>query len=294
MNIKQNNINKIFGDNYIVIKKIGEGSFGEVYLTQDKNNNYYASKVEEKPTKERLKNEFNIYKKILRNKDISGIPKVYNFFETPSYNILVMELLGDSLENIFNNSERKLSISSVYMLAIDMLNIIEKFHNRGFIHRDIKPNNFLFNNKKPYNQLYLMDFGLSKQYIQDGKHIELKTDRSLIGTARYASLNIHWGIEPSRRDDLESIGYILIYLLKGKLPWQGLKADKNKTQIQKIGEKKLVISLEKLCEKLDNCFIDYLNCTRQLKFTEKPNYEYLRNLFLSSAKKNNINISYNF
>ena len=173
-----------------------------------------------------------------------------------------------------------------------MISILEYFHNNGFIHRDIKPNNFLFNYTKPYNKLYLMDFGLSKQYIQNNKHIDLKTDRSLIGTARYASLNIHWGIEPSRRDDLESVGYILIYLLKSKLPWQGLKATKEKSQIQQIGEKKLMISLDKLCENLDNCFQKYLEYTRQLKFSQKPDYQHLIKLFTESANKNNINLSY--
>jgi len=286
------NNNEIFSDNYTLIKKIGEGSFGEVYLARNKDDKLVAAKVEEKPTKERLKNEYNIYKKILKNSDISGIPHVYNFFETPEYNILVMELLGASLENIFQINSKKINKNTVFQLAIDMISILKKFHNCGFIHRDIKPNNFLFNYNKPYNQLYLMDFGLSKQYIQNNKHIELKTDRSLIGTARYASLNIHWGIEPSRRDDLESVGYILIYLLKGKLPWQGLKGNKDKSQIQKIGEKKLIISLEKLCEDLEPCFQEYLEYTRQLKFTQKPDYEYLINLFINSASKNKINISY--
>ena len=284
--------NEIFSDNYTLIKKIGEGSFGAVFLAKDKTGNLVAAKVEEKPTKERLKNEYNIYKKILRNQDISGIPQVYNLIETPEYNILVMELLGTSLENIFQKNDRVLKINNIYKLAIDMITVLEHFHNKGFIHRDIKPNNFLFNYTKPYNQLYLMDFGLSKQYIQNNKHIDLKTDRSLIGTARYASLNIHWGIEPSRRDDLESVGYILIYLLKGKLPWQGLKATKEKSQIQQIGEKKLMISVDKLCENLDNCFQKYLEYTRQLKFSQKPDYQYLINLFTESANKNNINLSY--
>ena len=284
--------NEIFSDNYTLIKKIGEGSFGAVFLAKDKTGKLVAAKVEEKPTKERLKNEYNIYKKILRNQDISGIPQVYNLIETPEYNILVMELLGVSLENIFQKHDRILKINNIYKLAIDMISILEYFHNNGFIHRDIKPNNFLFNYNKPYNKLYLMDFGLSKQYIQNNKHIDLKTDRSLIGTARYASLNIHWGIEPSRRDDLESVGYILVYLLKTKLPWQGLKATKEKSQIQQIGEKKLMISLDKLCENIDTCFKEYLEYTRQLKFSQKPDYKYLINLFINSANKNNINLSY--
>ena len=282
----------ILGDNYKLIKKIGSGSFGEVYLTRDKEGNEYAAKIEEKTQKNRLKAEYSIYKKVLNNKQITGIPKVYNYIETTQYNILVMELLGQSLENIFDDNQREFNLSTILKLGIDMINIIERFHSKGFIHRDIKPNNFLFNYSKPYTTLYLMDFGLSKQFVQNGEHIGIKFDRSLIGTARYASLNIHWGIEPSRRDDLESIGYVLIYLAKGRLPWQGLKADKNKTQIEKIGEKKLVVTTEKLCDKLPKSFEKYMDYCKKLKFEEKPDYNYLRGLFETEAKDKNIPIQY--
>ncbi len=284
----------ILGDNFNLIKKIGSGSFGEVYLTRDKIGKEYAAKIEAKSEKNRLKAEFNIYKKVLNNKNIEGIPKVYNYIETTEYNILIMELLGKSLENIFDENQREFSMSTIFKLALDMLNIIERFHAKGFIHRDIKPNNFLFNSNKPYNSLYLMDFGLSKKYIQSGKHIDIKFDRSLIGTARYASQNIHWGIEPSRRDDLESIGYVLIYLILGRLPWQGLKADKNKTQIEKIGDKKIVVTTEKLCENLPKCFSTYLDYCKKLKFEEKPNYDFLRDLFIKEAENKKISIKYDF
>lgn len=284
----------ILGDNYKLIKKIGSGSFGEVYLTEDKIGNQYAAKIESNAEKQRLKAEYNIYKKVLNNKTIVGIPRVYNYIETTNYNILIMELLGKSLENIYDDNGREMGNSTLFKLALDMLHVIERFHSKGFIHRDIKPNNFLFNKHKPYDTLYLMDFGLSKNYINKGKHIDIKFERSLIGTARYASLNIHWGIEPSRRDDIESIGYVLIYLAKGRLPWQGLKADKKKTQIEKIGEKKLVVTTEKLCEDLPPCFFAYLDYCKKLKFEEKPDYEHLKNLFISEAKKLNIEIKYEF
>jgi serine/threonine protein kinase len=284
----------LLADNYKLIKKIGSGSFGEVFLTIDKNGNEFAAKIEEKKSKNRLKAEFNIYKKVLNNKNIIGIPKVYNYIETTSYNILIMELLGKSLENLFDDNLRNFSLSTIFKLALDMLNIIERFHSKGFIHRDIKPNNFLLNHKEPYHTLYLMDFGLSKQYIQKGEHNEIKFDRSLIGTARYASLNIHWGIEPSRRDDLESIGYVLIYFIKGRLPWQGLKADKKKTQIEKIGEKKLVVTTEELCINLPKCFLDYLDYCKKLKYEEKPNYEFLKKLFIQESDKEKIELKYEF
>jgi serine/threonine protein kinase len=286
--------NIMLGDNYKLIKKIGSGSFGEVYLTEDKSGMKYAAKIEEKKQKNRLKAEYNIYKKVLNKKAIVGIPQVYNYIETTEYNILVMELLGKSLENVFDDNEREFNLSTLFKLAIDMLNVIERLHIKGFIHRDIKPNNFLFNNSKKIDILYLMDFGLSKNYIQNGEHLEIKFDRSLIGTARYASLNIHWGIEPSRRDDLESIGYVLVYLAKGRLPWQGLKADKNKTQIEKIGEKKLSVSTEKLCEDLPLCFTEYIDYCKKLKFEEQPDYDYLRKLFISESEHKKIDIKYDF
>jgi serine/threonine protein kinase len=284
----------ILGDNFNLIKKIGSGSFGEVYLTRDKNGKEYAAKIEAKTEKNRLKAEFNIYKKVLNNKNILGIPKVYNYIETTEYNILIMELLGKSLENVYDDNQREFSMSTIFKLAMDMLNIIERFHAKGFIHRDIKPNNFLFNCKKPYDTLYLMDFGLSKKYIQSNKHIDIKFDRSLIGTARYASQNIHWGFEPSRRDDMESICYILIYFFKGCLPWQGLKKDKTKTQVQKIGDKKNIVPTEILCKDMPECFCKILDYVKTLKFEEKPDYKSIIALLNKDIQKLNITPKYEF
>jgi serine/threonine protein kinase len=282
-----------FISNYELINKIGSGSFGEVYLAKNiSDNNLYATKIEEKCNKNRLKSEYNIYKKINKDNKIMGIPKIYNFIETQDYNIMVMELLGPCLENKFDELDKKISLNTLFKIAIDMFNLIEQFHRRGFIHRDIKPGNFIFNYTKPYNNLYIMDFGLSKQYIVNGEHIEAKFDRSLIGTARYCSLNIHWGIEPSRRDDLESICYILIYFFRGSLPWQGLKKDKKKSQVQKIGEKKSSTSLESLCKDMPDCFKEILKYSKDLKFEEKPNYNYIQDLLNKNIASLNVTPRY--
>jgi serine/threonine protein kinase len=283
--------NIIFSDNYKLVKKLGSGSFGEVYLTEDKNKNLYASKIEDKTKKTRLKCEYNIYRK-LNCKNIQGIPKIYGYIETVDYNIMIMELLGTSLENLFQENDKEFPMAFICKLAIDIITIIEKFHSKGFIHRDIKPNNFLFNYGKKREQVYLMDFGLSKQFIHDGVHNDIKFERSLIGTARYASMNIHWGVEPSRRDDMESIGYLLIYFVIGRLPWQGLKGDDKKTQIEKIGDKKLMVSTEKLCEGIPRCFYSYLDYCKKLEYQDKPNYNYLRDLFLNYATEMKFELSY--
>jgi serine/threonine protein kinase len=284
---------KLFLSNYELINKIGSGSFGEVYLTKNlSDGKLYAAKIEESKEKNRLKSEYNIYKKINKDNKIQGIPKIYNYIETDEYNIIIMELLGPSLEKQFENNSRKITDATLFKIALDMIDLIESFHSRGFIHRDIKPNNFLFNHQAPYNKLYLMDFGLSKPFITNGEHIEIKFDRSLIGTARYASQNIHWGIEPSRRDDLESIAYILIYLAKGVLPWQGLKKDKHKTQIEKIGDKKLMVSTEKLCENLKPSFKLFIDYVRKLHFEQQPDYKKIKSFFQQDIKEHNIKPEY--
>jgi serine/threonine protein kinase len=131
-----------------------------------------------------------------------------------------------------------------------------------------------------------MDFGLSKRYLSsNGEHIDLREDRTLMGTARYASINVHMGFEPSRRDDLESVGYMLVYFIKKKLPWQGLKKKKDVDQLKLIGEYKMKISLDELCDKLPQCFKEYLKYCRNLKFSETPDYKYLKRLFLDTAIK---------
>ena len=138
-------MNNIFLSNYELINKIGSGSFGEVYIARHKSDNkLYAAKIEEKKDKNRLKSEYNIYNKINKDNRINGIPKVHNFIQTDDYNILMMELLGPSLENKFEDNQKKISLQCLFKLAFDMINLIEKFHRRGFIHRDIKPNNLAY------------------------------------------------------------------------------------------------------------------------------------------------------
>lgn len=288
-----NNLKISVGNNYKLIKKIGKGSFGDVYLASDKEGNEYACKIENNGARARLKGESLIYKRFAV-KNLDCVPKVYKYIETPDYNLLIMQLLGKSLDVVFDESNSKLDLGTVMKLAITIIDNLEKIHRVGIIHRDIKPNNFMFGTGTESNELYIMDFGLSKKwYVDGGNHVEFKTGRSMIGTARYASLNVHQGTECSRRDDMESVGYMLVYLLKGSLPWQGLKKKtREKPAEDKIGDMKLIIDLKVLCEGLPECFYEYINYTRNLQFTEKPDYDYLKELFISTAQTQKIRLKY--
>lgn len=289
------NIKNILLSRYAVMSNIGKGSFGEVYKAVCiKNDKEIAMKIEKKLSDNpRLEAEYKIYKKIISCGMCDGIPKIYELIQTDDYNILIMEILGKNLEDIFDDNDKHFSLSTVLYIGLDILFLIQNFHNSGFIHRDIKPANFLigYDNKE---KIYITDFGLSKKYVNSyGKHIGIKFGRNIIGTARYSSLHMHLGFEPSRRDDLESIGYMLLYFLKGRLPWQGICNTKEKKDLfENIGNCKLTTSLDILCDGVPEFFKTYIEYCRRLKFDEKPDYEYLRNLFYSEIKKQNLKKHY--
>jgi len=287
-------VSKKVGDNYKIVRSIGKGAFGTVYLTHANDGNYYASKVELRQESSRLIDEYKIYRLLNKRgfKSGQGLPYIYSLIQTPKFNMMVMELLGSSLESLFTKSNKRFSLETVLLLAINIITLLERLHNAGFIHRDIKPANFLVGHGKNCDKLYLTDFGLSKQYIKNGKHIEYNTKRNLIGTLRYASVNMHMGIEQSRRDDLESVGYMLIYFLKGGLPWQGLKKKRGDDQVELIGNVKLCTSIDKLCEGLHENFKKYIRICRNLKFEERPDYDLLRDCFTEIAEELRIPLRY--
>ena len=210
-----------------------------------------------------------------------GIPALKWCGGEGDYNVMVMELLGPSLEDLFNFCSRRLSLKTVLLLADQMISRIEYIHNKGFIHRDIKPDNFLMGLGKKGNLVYVIDFGLAKKYrdSRTNSHIPYRENKNLTGTARYASVNTHLGIEQSRRDDLESLGYVLMYFNRGTLPWQGLKAATKRQKYEKISEKKMSTPLEDLCKGFPIEFSQYLKYCRTLGFEEQPNYSHLRQLF---------------
>ncbi|GKV35740.1 hypothetical protein SLEP1_g43963 [Rubroshorea leprosula] len=273
-------------------RKIGSGSFGEIYLgTNIQTNEVVAIKLENVKTKHpQLLYESKLYKMLQGG---TGIPNVKWFGIEGDYNVLVMDLLGPSLEDLFNFCRRKLSLKTVLMLADQMLNRIEFVHSKLFLHRDIKPDNFLMGLGQHVNGVYIIDFGLAKKYrdTTTQQHIPYRENKNLTGTARYASMNTHLGIEQSRRDDLESLGYVFMYFLRGSLPWQGLKAGTKKQKYEKICEKKVSTSIEVLCQGYPTEFASYFHYCRALCFDEKPDYAYLRRLFHDLFIREGLNIT---
>jgi serine/threonine protein kinase len=244
---------------YQIIKMLGFGSFGEIHLAYETSSKQLrAIKFETLNQKNpQLKHEHNILEMLNRVESgevPEGIPKVYGFEKTDRYSYMMMEFLGPSLSDLFQFCNKKFSLKTVCMLAIQMLYRIEYLHEKGFIHRDIKPENFVIGLNEKSNIVHIIDFGLSKRYKDrnTGQHIAYRENRQLVGTVRYASINAHLGIEQSRRDDVESIGYVLVYFLLGRLPWQS-KDDKNKLTTN-IMEKKLMTPPEILCKKLPGTY----------------------------------------
>lgn len=275
---------------YNVVDQIGEGSFGKVYVALTKDGKYVAIKAENILINSRIKSEYAVYKYMHQGKICKNIPQIYDYFETPKARILVMELLGPSLDDVFTLYGKKFQLSTVFMIAHQLIYTLYNVHKTTFIHRDIKPNNFLFDPSK--KDIYIMDFGLSKKYYSNGKHMCITYNRSLIGTARYASVNMHLGIEPSRRDDLESVGYMLVHFAKGTLPWQGLKKKEGISPRDLIRDKKLSTSLDELCQGLPDCFKDYISYCRELGFDQNPDYKFLMNLFTHDSEELDIPIKF--
>ena len=274
----------IVGLHYRIGKKIGEGSFGVLFEGINMINNVpVAIKFEPRKTDApQLKDEYRTYK-ILNGSE--GIPQAYYFGQEGLHNILVIDLLGPSLEDLFDWCGRRFSIKTVVQVAIQMITLIEELHDHDLIYRDIKPDNFLIGrpNQPDANMVHLIDFGMAKLY-RDPKtkqHIPYREKKSLSGTARYMSINTHLGREQSRRDDMEALGHVFFYFLRGQLPWQGLKAANNKLKYEKIGEKKRSTNVYDLSQGLPVQFGRYLEIVRNLAFEETPDYEGYRKLLLS-------------
>ncbi|KAI5596930.1 hypothetical protein POPTR_002G036000v4 [Populus trichocarpa] len=278
--MEKTKIDHMVGGKFKLGRKIGSGSFGELFLGVNvQTGEEVAVKLESVKTKHpQLHYESKLYMLLQGG---TGIPHLKWFGVEAEYNVMVIDLLGPSLEDLFNYCNRKFTLKTVLMLADQLINRVEYMHSRGFLHRDIKPDNFLMGLGRKANQVYAIDFGLAKKYrdLQTHKHIPYRENKNLTGTARYASVNTHLGVEQSRRDDLESLGYVLMYFLRGSLPWQGLKAGTKKQKYDKISEKKVSTPIEVLCKSYPSEFVSYFHYCRSLRFEDKPDYSYLKRLF---------------
>lgn len=277
---------RIVGGHYRLRRRIGGGSFGEIYNAENtRSHKRVAVKIESVRSKvPQLAYESKLYAIFSGG---TGIPRLHWYGTEGIHNIMVIDLLGKSLEDLFVQCHRRFSLKTVLMLVDQMISCVEFIHNKNFIHRDIKPDNFAMGLGSTSNQVFIIDYGLSKKYRDQHTHTHIPyvEGKSLTGTARYASVGALKGIEQSRRDDLESLGYVWLYLLRGDLPWMGLNVRDQKHKYDKICEVKSKTPFPELCKGFPEEFVKYFNYVRNLRFTEKPNYAELRQLFRDLFKK---------
>jgi len=181
------------------------------------------------------------------------------------------------------------------MIIEQILYRLEYIHSKNLVHRDIKPDNFLIGKGNNNKLIYVIDLGLSKKYRENktGLHIPYRDGKYLTGTARYASINTHLGVEQTRRDDIEALGYMMIYLIKGHLPWQGMVNSNPEKKYDKIKDLKIKIKLEELCQGLPKETVKFIQYARDMRYDDKPNYSYLRGLLRKIAFKNGLKMDYN-
>jgi serine/threonine protein kinase len=276
----------IINKKYKLLDKIGEGSFGSIYKAHNiRTEEYVAVKVEPiKNATKLLKNESIIYHYL---NNVKGMPSVKWFGKDDKNYYMVINLLGKSLQDL-KDKHFNFPLKIVLQIGIQMIQLLQKIHDKGLIHRDIKPENFLFglNNESKY--IYMIDFGFCKSFIQDDKHIPHKKTNNLIGSHTYASVNAHNFIELSRRDDLESLGYILIYFYLGTLSWQDIsELSKNGNNGNNVKDESSIIYLKtQIVENglIPQVLTNYMRYVRALEFEEKPDYELLIETFLKQIE----------
>jgi serine/threonine protein kinase len=269
---------RIANGRFEVKSKLGAGCFGEVYKgLNTETGEQVAIKTEQvECSAPQLEQESETLLYLAKPTVSQGFVECFYFGREGGFECLVMELLGKSLEDMVQKRNGKFQSRTALLVAQQVLRRIETLHSKGIVHRDIKPENFMFGVKTKVHHVYIIDFGLSKKYWVDGKqHIIMRQKLSLTGTARYASINAHKGIEQSRRDDLEAIGHMLLYFLRGAMPWSGLDAKTKQDKYRKICEKKEETPLKELCAGFPDAFEDFLKYARGLGFTDRPDYDML-------------------
>ena len=282
-------LNDIFFGKYKTVKKLGEGSFGKVYKAEY-NGEYFAVKFESRSrTKSLLEQEATIMTYLQG----PNIPYIVSNGYSGEYNLLVMQLMDKSLEDILH-IRKTFSIKTTAMVVFQLIGVLHFIHDKNIIHRDVKPDNCVMGSAELNENLYLIDFGLAKKYRSSRtlKQYPQTRKKRLTGTARYASIHALEGYEQSRRDDMESVGYIMAYLLRGGLPWQGLKLKSKENKYKNILEKKKEITSQELFKGFPNEFPEILEYTKNLGYEQEPEYEMLRNKLMALCKRLNYNFDF--
>ncbi|CAD8087039.1 unnamed protein product [Paramecium sonneborni] len=286
MSIQNQQLQRLINNTYITKKRVSAGSFGVVYCGQDINTRaIVAIKIDKGNNDDTsLEREAEILKRLQK---IPQIPKLFWAGKDGDSNVLVIQYLGRDLTH-FMKTFRKFSLKCVLNIAEQMINIIENIHKNKVLHRDIKPENVLVGKDDEENLLYIVDFGISKFFKDENdSHISFRENQPFIGTTRYASINAHKGFSLSRRDDLESLGYMLIFLLKGQLPWQNLQFVDEEDKMRQVGQMKMKIDMNELCKGIPIEFGRFLDYIKGLPFKSEPNYKYCQNLFKKLSQEHN-------
>jgi casein kinase 1 delta/casein kinase I family protein HRR25 len=207
----------------------------------------------------------------------TGVPEVKWFGQVYDFSVMVFDLLGPSLDDLFCYCDKKFSLKTVLLLVDQLIHRIHQIHSKSFLHRDIKPENFLMGSGRNGNVVYAIDYGLALSFTAESAEDNAEsTAHRLGGTVNYASLRNHRRQQQSWGDDMESLGYMLVYFTRGSLPWEGLKARTTDELNEKIGQMKESMSGEEICRGLPDEFAKYIDNMRSLGFGKKPNYSGLR------------------
>ncbi|KAH9911420.1 casein kinase I isoform alpha-like protein [Fomitopsis serialis] len=264
---------------YLLWELIGAGSFGQVYKALDIYEHVdVAVKLEPCDFRvNQLENEEEVYDAL---KYAEGFPAMHGFGTTDEVHYLVMDLLGPSLEMLFHFCGKRFTLGTVLRIALQAVDRLESLHVRGYVHRDLKPANFLVGVGGQTSLLYLIDLGLAVPYLDivTRAHIKYNDEHEAIGTPLFSSINIHHGIAHSRRDDLIALAYILLFFVRGSLPWQGIPGSAKTKRNDQLVRAKAKAKPSQLCKGLPTPFCVFVEYVMRLKFDERPNYLYIRNL----------------
>lgn len=262
-----------------VQRKIGKGNFGTIFrmINTKDNKRVAAMKKEKLAATDQLKTEYHILKKLAGKK---GFPRVYYYgtLDNNTYCCLVMDLLGHNLEEIYTKCGRRFTAKALTFLAVQLVRRFETIHSLGIVYRDVKPENFMLGVNT--NRVHVVDFGLSKYYRDErGEHVCERYTGSVVGTQRYMSVGAHNCHEQSRRDDMEALGYLFVYFMRGRVPWSGIRMANISDCNRAVRDIKTYTPGEELCAGYPQEFLHFYNYVRKLDFYEEPRYEQITRLF---------------